>query len=174
MKKILCMHVLLIVLLLGCSSNNSGKVVRIDPREMRDTDANYGAEDLHIFIKSMMQSMLSSQVFNDKKPYLVLNKINIGKGVDEHMDTKLIANSIRTNLIKTSRVHFIDSEHRKNIKNSELKDIDYLLSGDIHAIKKDTTNTVDNFYMLSLKLTDSKTSKVVWTEDKEIRKVLNK
>jgi PBP1b-binding outer membrane lipoprotein LpoB len=174
MKSIISISILFIILFLGCSAVNSGKVVRVDPREMRDTDANYGVEDLHIFIKSMMQSMLSSEVFKIKVPYLVLNTIGIGKGVDEHMDTRLIANSIRTNLIKTTKVHFIDAEYRKSLEGDKVKRIDYLLSGDIHAIKKNTTNTVDNFYMLSLKLTDAKNSKVVWTEDKEIRKVLSK
>jgi hypothetical protein len=159
---------------MGCTSSNGGKVVRIDPKEMRDTDANYGAEDLHIFIKSMMQSMLSSTLFEKKKPYLTLSEIGIGDGVDEHMDTKLIANSIRTNLIKTTKVHFIDREYAKSLEGKGVTPIDYLLSGDIHAIKKDNDRAVDNFYMLSLKLTDAKNSKVVWTEDKEIRKVVTK
>lgn len=118
--------------------------------------------------------MLSSNIFNERKPSLVLSDIGIGKGVDEHMDTKLIANSIRTNLIKTTKVHFIDSKQYKSLKNDSVKSIDYILSGDIHAIKKDTSHTIDNFYMLNLRLTDTKTSKVLWTEDKEIRKVLSK
>jgi len=173
MKRELSM-VILWVVLMGCTSSNGGKVVRIDPSEMRDSDANYGAEDLHIFIKSMMQSMLSSSLFDKQKPYLTLSEIGIGEGVDEHMDTKLIANSIRTNLIKTTKVHFIDGEYAKHLKADEVSAIDYVLSGDIHAIKKDNNNHVDNFYMLSLKLTNAKNSKVVWTEDKEIRKVIEK
>ena len=165
---------IIMAIMTGCNSTNGGKVVRIDPREMRDSDANYGAEDLHIFIKSMMQSMLSSTLFDKKKPYLTLNEIGIGKGVDEHMDTKLIANSIRTNLIKTTKVHFIDREYAESLEANDVSPVDYLLSGDIHAIKKDNNRAVDNFYMLSLKLTNAKNSKVVWTEDKEIRKVIDK
>jgi len=165
---------MIILLIVGCASDNSGKVVRIDPRELRDTDANYGSEDLHIFTKSMIQSMLASKTFYNTKPFLSLRDIEIGKGVDEHMDTKLINNSIRTNLIKTTKVRFIDSKYADTLDKKEVKSIDYILSGDIHAIKKNNTKNIDNFYMLSLKLTDSKNSIIVWTEDKEIRKVILK
>ena len=165
---------IIIFLIIGCASDNSGKVVRIDPREVRDTDANYGSEDLHIFTKSMIQSMLASKSFYKTKPFLSLRDIAIGKGVDEHMDTGLINNSIRTNLIKTTKVHFIDAKYAQTLDRKKVKSVDYVLSGDIHAIKKNNTKNVDNFYMLSLKLTDSKNSIIVWTEDKEIRKVMLK
>ena len=164
----------IVFLMLGCASDNSGKVVRIDPRELRDTDANYGSEDLHIFTKSMIQSMLASKPFYNTKPFLSLRDIEIGKGVDEHMDTRLITNSIRTNLIKTTKVRFIDSKYAQSLDKKEVKSVEYVLSGDIHAIKKNNTKNIDNFYMLSLKLTDSKNSIIVWTEDKEIRKVILK
>jgi len=166
--------VIVLLLMVGCASDNSGKVVRIDPKELRDMDANYGSEDLHIFTKSMIQSMLASKPFNKSKPYLSLDNIEIGSGVDEHMDTKLINNSIRTNLIKTTKVHFVDSKHAKSLDKKDVKKVDYILSGDIHAIKKSSKKNVDNFYMLSLKLTDTKNSIIVWTEDKEIRKVVVK
>jgi len=165
---------LIAFLMVGCASDNGGKVVRIDPRELRDTDANYGAEDLHIFTRSMIQSMLASKTFYKSKPFLALRDIEIGKGVDEHMDTKLINNSIRTNLLKTRKVRFVDMQYAKSTEQKETKRIDYVLSGDIHAIKKNSKKNVDNFYMLSLKLTDTKSSVIVWTEDKEIRKVIVK
>ena len=163
-----------LLLIVGCTSDNAGKVVRIDPREVRDMDANYGSEDLHIFIRSMIQSMLASKPFQNAKPFLSLRDIEIGQGVDEHMDTKLINNSIRTNLIKTTKVRFVDAKYAQTLDKKDVKSVDYVLSGDIHAIKKSNEKNIDNFYMLSLKLTDSKSSIIVWTEDKEIRKVVLK
>lgn len=173
-NKFLKFFPLLVLLMVGCASDNSGKVVRIDPREVRDIDANYGSEDLHIFTRSMIQSMLASKPFLNTKPFLSLRDIEIGQGVDEHMDTKLINNSIRTNLIKTTKVRFVDAKYAQSLDKKEVKSVDYVLSGDIHAIKKSSKKNVDNFYMLSLKLTDSKNSIIVWTEDKEIRKVVLK
>ena len=172
-KKIILVSIV-VSLIGGCASDNRGKVVRIDPREVRDMDANYGSEDLHIFTRSMIQSMLKSKPFYNSKPFLALDKIGIGEGVDQHMDTKLIQNSIRTHLIKTTKVYFVDSKYAKKRDKKENKSVDYVLSGDIHAIKKHNDKEVDNFYMLSLKLTDTKNSIIVWTEDKEIRKVMIK
>jgi hypothetical protein len=102
-------------------------------------------------------------------PYLTLGKIQMGKGVDEHIDTRLISNSLRDNLLKTKKVHFIDEAYTKD-ENS----IDYILSGELHAIKKNTSSTIDNFYMLTLKLTKRTNHQIVWTEEKEIRKILIK
>ena len=160
---------LTILLLLQACSSNRGQVMRIDPRELRDSDANYGAEDLYIFTKSMIQSLLHSSILGSDMPYLTLGKIDMGKGVDEHIDTRLISNSLRDNLLKTKKVHFIDEAYSKN-ENS----IDYILSGELHAIKKNTSSTIDNFYMLTLKLTKRTNHQIVWTEEKEIRKILIK
>ena len=161
--------------LLGCASSNGGKVVRVDPRDMQDTDANYGVEDLHIFVYKMVSSMLQSPVLNAKaKKYIALGELKIASGVEEHIDTLLIKNSIRTNLIKSEKINFIDTQYAKELKSDTSLSEDFLLTGDVHAIKKNNQKGVDNFYALTLILTDAKTSKIVWTEEKEIRKIVNR
>ena len=178
----------------GCASNGGGKVVRISSKGLHDVDANYGVEDLHLFTQKMVSSMLQSSFLNgNKKSYIALGEIVINEGVDEHIDLKLIKNVIRTNLIKSDKVNFIDNEHIKELekeidyqnsskyldKNTTKKiggfiARDYTLTGDIHAIKKDNGAILDNFYALSLRLTDVKTSALVWSEEKEIRKQVSK
>jgi len=165
---------LFVMLFMGCASND-GKVVRVDPRDIQDTDANYGAEDLHIFVHKMVSSMLQSPDLNIKeKKYIALGTLNIASGVDEHIDTLLIKNSIRTNLIKSTKINFVDTEHLKELHGDAFIKKDFLLTGNVHAIKKENRKGVDNFYMLTLILTDAKTSKIIWTEEKEIRKVVNR
>jgi len=181
------------LVLMGCASG-SGKVVRVDPRGLHDIDINYGADDLHLFTQKMVSSMLQSSFLNgSKKPYIALGDIHINSGVDEHIDMKLIKNIIRTNLIKSDKVNFIDNEHIKELEKqidyqnsskymdkSTIKKAggfiarDYTMTGDIHAIKKRNSEIIDNFYVLSLKLTDAKTSSIVWSEEKEIRKQVKK
>ena len=183
------------LLLIGCvsSSSNSGKAVRIDPKSIRDIDIDYGVEDLHLYVKKMVSSMLQSPVLSKGKPILTLGRIRIDSSVTEHIDTKQIKHSIRTNLIKSDKVGFIDNENTRALEgeidyqnNSEYIDKstakekgkftapDYVLSGDISAIKKDNGSLIDNFYVLTLKLTDIKTRMIVWTEEKEIRKSMKK
>jgi len=193
LKKKNILALALLLTFLGCVSNG-GKVVRVDPRGLHDTDANYGAEDLHLFTQKMVTSMLQSSFLNgSKNPYIALGNITLNRGIDEHIDVKLIKNVIRTNLIKSEKVNFIDNEHIKQLENeidyqnsskyldkSTVKKVggfiarDYTMSGDIHAIKKDNGAILDNFYALSLRLTDVKTSAVVWSEEKEIRKQVSK
>ncbi len=165
----------LIVLWAGCASEQAGKVLRVDPREIQDTDANYGAEDLHLFVHKMVSSMLQSPLIGtEPKKYLALGDIKIGSGVDEHIDTLLIKNSIRTNLIKSTKINFIDAEYLEKLNGDQRIVKDFLLRGDLHAIKKDNSKAIDNFYALTLILTDVKTSEIVWTEEKEIRKMILK
>ena len=180
-------------LLIGCVSSNSGKVVRIDSKSIKDTDINYGVEDLHLYVDKMVSSMLQSSVLSDGKPILTLGRVRIDSSVTEHVDTRQIKHSIRTNLIKSNKVGFIDNENTRALEgeidyqnSSEYVDKttakakgnfiapDYVLSGDISAIKKDNGSIMDNFYILTLKLTDIKTRMIVWTEEKEIRKTQEK
>ena len=157
--------VLSVILLMGCSSANSGKVVRIPTTDIVDSDATYGVEDLNIFVNKMVKSMLQSSI-SQKKPSIAFGEIGIGSGVYEHIDVKLISNKIRTNILKSEEVE---------IKNSTtFENVDYKLTGDIHAIKKDNRKGVDNFYMLNLILTNVKTSTVVWSEDAEVRKLVKR
>lgn len=182
------------LLLIGCvSASNSGKVVRIDSKSIKDVDINYGVEDLHLYVNKMVSSMLQSPVLSNGKPILTLGKIRIDSSVIEHVDTRQIKHSIRTNLIKSNKVDFIDNENTRVLEeeieyqtSSEYVDKatatakgkfiapDYVLSGDISAIKKDNGSIIDNFYVLTLKLTDIKTRMIVWTEEKEIRKSMKK
>jgi len=180
-------------LLIGCASSNSGKVVRIDSKSIRDIDINYGVEDLHLYINKMVSSMLQSSVLSNGKPILTLGRIRIDSSVTEHVDTRQIKHSIRTNLIKSNKVGFIDNENTRALEgeidyqnSSGYVDKstakakgnfiapDYVLSGDISAIKKDNGSVMDNFYVLTLKLTDIKTRMIAWTEEKEIRKSMEK
>ena len=151
---------------MGCSSStNSERVVRISPTDIIDTDPEYGVEDLNLFVHKMINSLLQNS-FSDELPTITFGEIRIGNGVNEHIDTKLISNKIRTNLIKTKKV---------KVKNSNtLKNIDYQLTGDIHAIKKENHKGIDNFYALNLILTNLKTSTIVWSEETEVRKLVKR
>lgn len=192
MKKII-ISIGVSLLLIGCASSTSGKVVRIDSKSIKDTDINYGVEDLHLYVNKMVSSMLQSPIFEKSKPILTLGRVRIDNSVTEHVDTKQIKHSIRTNLIKSNKVGFIDNENTRGLEgeidyqnNSEYVDKstakskgnfiapDYVLSGDISAIKKDNGEIMDNFYVLTLKLTDIKTRMIAWTEEKEIRKTMEK
>lgn len=189
MKKIV-MSIGVSLLLIGCASSHSGKVVRIDSKSIKDVDINYGVEDLHLYVDKMVSSMLQSPVLSKGKPILTLGRIRIDSSVTEHVDTKQIKHSIRTNLIKSNKVGFIDNENTRVLEeeidyqnSSEYVDKstakekgnfiapDYVLSGDISAIKKDNGEIKDNFYVLTLKLTDVKTRMIAWIEEKEIRKM---
>ena len=192
-QKIRVMSMLLILIFTGCTSNG-GKVVRVDSKGLYDTDANYGAEDLHLYTQKMVSSMLqSSFLHGSSEPYIGLGAITINQGVNEHIDVKLIKNVLRTNLIKSDKVNFIDNDHIKELEQeleyqnsskyldkNTTKEIgrfiarDYTMTGDIHAIKKDNGVILDNFYSLTLRLTNVKTSAIVWSEEKEIRKQVKK
>jgi PBP1b-binding outer membrane lipoprotein LpoB len=150
----------------GCATNNE-KTLRPDSQ---DINVKHRTKDLHIFVHKMVSSMLQSPAINVKpKKYIGLGEIKMANGVDKGIDNT-IRNSIKSNLIKSRKINFINSQHNKDSNSNSLFSKDLLLTGDIHTIKKENQKVVDDFYALVLILTDVKTSKVVWTEEKKIQK----
>jgi PBP1b-binding outer membrane lipoprotein LpoB len=151
-------------ILIGCSTQNN-QTIRIDSKKIHALDAEYGIEDLHIFTNSMLQSMLRSPLFKTDKINIFIGDIQLGKGINEHIDTKLLEKSIQSNLLNSTKVNI---SSKKNLSQY------YLLAGTLHALKKNTLNRIDNYYLFTLNLTDNQTSIIKWSDEKEIRKVVFK
>ncbi len=159
------------------------QIKRVDSHSMQNNNPYYGVEELHLFTEKMVSGMLSSEIF-DGKP--IIDVGGVENKTDEHIDTNLITDSIKTAIIKSKRARFIDRSMRAEI-NSELKYqnsskyIDkssskkigkqiapnYILDGSVVSIKQKG----DHFYKITLKLHNLETGTIDWIEQKEVRKV---
>jgi len=184
------LSITLILILASCASSSGHTIIAANPKDTKRLDERYSIRDLHIHVKAMVQSMLRSpKVFKDKPepPKIALGDIHIGVGIEQRIDVNAIKKSIRTNLMKSGKAKFIDLENRKILESfidyqNESKYIDpttaqekgkflaaeYVLTGDISAMKNQSSTVSKTVYTLNMKLTNIKTSELAWSEEKEI------
>lgn len=192
MKKTLFLLTLLLVTSCGTSRaftkgeyTDAGRVILLDDR--------YGDEDMRIMASTLTDSLLNSDTIKEAKTPPVLQVETVTNSTSEHIDVKSLTDKIRTAMLKTGKVQFhnktqrqtISSEyeyqtHSGNVKQSTAKmkgfqvGADYMLSGDFTSHVQELGNKKAVYYKLTLNLTDISTGLIVWSDEKELKKLFKK
>ena len=168
----------------GCAT----KVQYGDPTAQETLTVDFGSTDLQLIAEKMVHSLLASPVIKERhRP--ILQVASIKNKTNEHIDTKSITDKIRTTLLNSGVVQFTASEIRREVieeleyqRESDYVDpktqkrkgrhvgTDFLLTGEITAIKKQKGRTKDVYYKITLNLVDLETALIAWADEKEIRK----
>lgn len=148
--------------------------------------------DMQVVVKSMVESMVQSNAIVKLKNPPDVMVTQLQNKTSEHIDTQSIMDMIRVELTNSGKISFIDKEARKDIsdeydyQNSGMvsKDTkksagqqigaDYIINGRLDSIVQEVGKNKSVYYKLTLNLTDLKTSRIVWTNQKEIRKTFKK
>ncbi len=160
-----------------------------DPKAVETVTVDFGATDLHLIAERMVDSLLQSPVIAgaEERPVLIV------KGVEnrttEHIDTRLITDKIRTQMLQSGQVRFaamedesraaveemryhesglVDPETAKSL--GRLVGADYMLIGNIKSIVKRAGRRQDVYYQFTLNLMDIETGLLDWADEREIRK----
>ncbi|MNL29042.1 hypothetical protein D3C87_1507140 [compost metagenome] len=110
----------------------------------------------------------------------------------EHIDTQSIMDMVRVELMRTGKVGFIDKEARQDISDEynyqnsgmvsgETKKgpggqvgADFIINGRLDSIVQEVGKDKSVYYKLTLNLTNLKSSMIVWSDQKQIRKTFKK
>jgi penicillin-binding protein activator len=158
-----------------------------DTKAVETVTNEFGSTDLQMITEKMVGSMLENPVLTGR-PTLTLSQVR--NKTSEYIDTKSIMNSIQTQLVKSGKVRFVrsidemqagvDELQRQNqsglyksqgkAKMGNMTAAKYSLEGEIVSIVKQTANTKDVFYKMTLKLYDVEEGSIEWQDEKEIRK----
>lgn len=177
--------VIWIVIMTGCAS--SGTAVRyVDPNKTETLTADFGATDLHMISKSMISSLVMSPVL-DGRPVLFVDVVK--NKTHEHIDTKAITNTIRTELLRAGKARVTgrsDIESRllqeQEFQQSDMADpqtvvkmgkiagANFILSGEITSIVKKSGRKQDIWFKVTLNLSDVQSGLIEWADEKEINK----
>jgi penicillin-binding protein activator len=128
--------------------------------------------------------------FGTERP---LVRVDIVKNkTSEHIDTKAITDSIRTELVKSGKIRFAvdylekeDYERRSSEEAFEgrISDKDrqmylgdqmaprYRIYGELTGIRTITSDTKDVFYKFTLNMVDFRTGTLEWADEAKLRKV---
>lgn len=169
----------------------SGPQVRYgDARAVETVGVNYGSTDLQSIAESMARSLLQSKVISGSKDAPIVTVAEVKNKTSEYIDTRVITDKIRTQLVKSGQVRFavninemqnqVDELKRQNqsglFKNStvsktgNMQGAKYRIEGSIASIIKQNKNVKDVFYIFNLNLINNESGLIEWADEKEIRK----
>ena len=106
------------VLLAACS----GPQVRYgDAKAVETVNANYGSTDLQIIAEAMTRSLLQSKAISGSKDAPIVTLADVKNKTSEYIDTRVITDKIRTQLMKSGQVRFAVSVTEMQNQTDELK-----------------------------------------------------
>jgi uncharacterized protein (TIGR02722 family) len=175
------------VLLVACS----GPQVRYgDAKAVETVNANYGSTDLQIIAEAMTRSLLQSKAISGSKDAPIVTLADVKNKTSEYIDTRVITDKIRTQLMKSGQVRFAvsitemqnqtDELKRQNqsglyknstiAKTGNMQGAQYRIEGSIASIVKSTKDVKDVYYVFNLNLINNESGLLEWADEKEIRK----
>ncbi len=182
----------LLVLANGCGPKAFTKGEYDDPTRVELLDDKFNESDMQQMADTVIKSMVScGYVANAPKPPVVIVE-RVANRTEEHIDTVSMTDKIRTALIKSGKVRFVNKEERGTIsdeyeyhasgnvsgptakKKGGQIGADYILSGNIVTNIQQVGNDKFIYYKLTVNLTNLETSTIDCTEERELRKKYKK
>jgi len=176
-----------VALLAACS----GPQVRYgDAKAVETVNANYGSTDLQMIAEAMTRSLLQSKAISGSKDAPIVTLADVKNKTSEYIDTRVITDKIRTQLMKSGQVRFAVSVTEMQNQTEELKrqnqsglyknstiaktgnmqGAQYRIEGSIASIVKNTKDVKDVYYVFNLNLINNESGLLEWADEKEIRK----
>lgn len=188
-------HLYAIVLSLAVLTACSGPQVRYgDAKAVETVNVNYGSTDLQTIAESMTRSLLQSKAISGSKDAPIVTLADVKNKTSEYIDTRVITDKIRTQLLKSGQVRFAvsitemqnqtDELKRQNqsglyknstiAKTGNMQGAQYRIEGSIASIVKNTKDVKDVYYVFNLNLINNESGLIEWADEKEIRKTLSR
>ena len=184
-------HLSAIVLAVAALTACSGPQVRYgDAKAVETVNANYGSTDLQMIAEAMTRSLLQSKAISGSKDAPIVTLADVKNKTSEYIDTRVITDKIRTQLMKSGQVRFAvsvsemqnqtDELKRQNqsglyknstiAKTGNMQGAQYRIEGSIASIVKSTKDVKDVYYVFNLNLINNESGLLEWADEKEIRK----
>ena len=170
-------------MLAGCATT----VEYGDATSSKPIDVGFGSSDLQQIAATMVDSMLMDEVLQDISadgpPLLVVDKVK--NKTMQHIDTESVTDSIRTKLIRSRKFSFQDRTTEaalsEELAYQQAAATDpvaagqqdaprYMLTSNLSQIEQDQGRLTDVYYKFTMSLRDLKSGRLIWADEKEIRK----
>ncbi|HUP56533.1 MAG TPA: penicillin-binding protein activator LpoB [Bdellovibrionota bacterium] len=163
-----------------------------DPTRVELLDDKFNEADMQQMADTVIKAMVAcTYVSNAPKPPVVIVE-RVQNRTQDHIDTKSMTDKIRTALIKSGKVRFVNKEERgtldeeyqynegENVDRVQAKKrgkqigADYILSGALATNVQEVGNDKFIYYKITMNLTNMDTSTIDCVEEREIRKKFRK
>lgn len=175
--------------LTGCATEKAfHKGEYDDPTRVELLDDKYNEADMQQMADTIIRAMVACPyVANAPKPPVVIVE-KVQNRTEEHIDTVSLTDKIRTALIKSGKVRFVNKSERGTLdeeydynaggnvsgpsakKRGKQIGADYILSGSMATNVQQVGKEKFIYYKLTMNLTNMEESTIDCTEEREIRK----
>ena len=158
-----------------------------DATSSKPISTDFGSADLQQIAATMVDSMLADEVLQDISadgpPLLIVDKVK--NKTLQHIDTESVTDSIRTKLIRSRKLSFQDRtteaalQEELAYQQGAAKDAvasgqqdapHYMLTSNLSEIEQEQGRLKDVYYKFTMNLRDLKSGRLIWADEKEIRK----
>lgn len=183
---------LMLLLVAGCGGRTTKEIdIATDKAETSD----FASADLQRITDGMMNSIAANGFFQQyaaatagRKPVMLLAKELLNK-TDEHINTRLILEKIRTRMINEGLAQFVDDQafdmalEQLNLQASDLYDnskaaeigrfvgAKYVLRGTISNIRRVEGRENINYVNVTMNIFEVETLLIKWTDEVEFKRV---
>lgn len=159
-----------------------------DPTQVRLLDDKFNEADMQQMADTTIQAMVACPwIRNAPQPPVVIVE-RVQNRTEEHIDMQSMTDKIRTALIKTGKVRFVNKQERDTLedeykyneggnvsgptakKRGKQIGADYIMSGALATNIQQVGDDKLIYYKLTMNLTNLDTSTIDCTEEKEVRK----
>ncbi|MBY0470379.1 penicillin-binding protein activator LpoB [bacterium] len=181
-----------VLALSGCGPKAFTKGEYDDPTRVELLDDKFNESDMQQMADTIIKAMVGcSYVANAPKPPVVIVE-KVQNRTEEHVDTVSMTDKIRTALIKSGKVRFVNKQERGTLdeeydynaggnvsgpsqkKRGSQIGADYILSGALATNVQQVGNDKFIYYKLTMNMTNMDTSTIDCTEERELRKKYRK
>jgi len=191
-------HALILALCFFLMAGCGRSVTELDPATDPAEDADFSSADYFRITDTMMSSLTASGFFDryraehgGEKPVMLLAQ-SLQNKTDEHIDTRLILEKIRTAMIKEGLADFVDDQafdmalDQLNMQATDLYDnmkaakigrfvgAKYVLRGSISNLRKMEGRETRNYMNVTLDMFEVETLLIKWTDEVDIKRASKK
>lgn len=185
---------LVLLALAGCQTTSpttgTSGVSYGDAKAVETVTTDLGSTDIQMISEKMTQGLIQTpeiQTAIKKRELLMASPVQ--NKTSEYFDTKLITDTVLTQLQKNGVRYAIEADNmqnqtdelrrqtqsglydkKKQVKVGKMQGAKYRLDGSISSIVKKTADLKDVYYKMNFRLIDIETGVVEWSDEKEIRK----
>lgn len=182
---------LCVLLLAGCAPKQTWDIdLDTDTAE----DADYSSADLLSISDNMVASIQANgfsqhyaAAHNGQRPVMILARA-LENNTDEHIDTRMILDKVRTALIKNGVAQFVDDQafdqaldqlnmqatdlydDRKAAKLGRFVGAHYIMRGSIGNIRKMEGRETRNYFLITMTIVDIETLLITWIDEVEFKR----
>lgn len=163
-----------------------------DPTRVELLDDKFNEADMQAMADTIVKSIVACPEIEkrEKRPVVIVDAVK--NNTEEHIDIQSLTDKIRTALIKTRRVKFVDKDARETLdeeyryneagnvskekakKRGKQTGADYLMRGAMATNIQQVGNDKFIYYKLTMNLVNLESSEIDCTEEKELRKKYRK